>query len=163
MGKGQLTAQDDTMMEKVLLEARAAITNGNVGVGALLLWRDEILALGHNRYVETGDMTAHGEIVVLRNAAPRLSKMDKDEKRELTLYSTLEPYLMCFLAISFVGIKRVVYSALCEDANEEEMMVRTITCKTLNDLLTRGPIELVSGVRREEGRELLARMGKLRK
>ncbi|HZU69703.1 MAG TPA: hypothetical protein VFA09_20685 [Ktedonobacteraceae bacterium] len=69
---------------------------------------------------------------------------------------------MCILAISFVGIRRVVYSALCEDANEEEMMVRGVTCRTINDLLTRGPLELVPGVRCDEGRELLARMGKLR-
>jgi len=108
-------------------------------------------------------MTAHGEIVVLRDAAPRLSKMNDDQKREMTLYSRLEPCLMCILAISFVGIRRVVYSALSEDANGEEMLARGLTCETINNLLTRGPIELVPGVRREEGRELLAQMGKLRK
>jgi tRNA(adenine34) deaminase len=114
-------------------------------------------------YVETGDMTAHGEIVVLRDAASRLSKMNEDEKWEITLYSTLEPCLMCIMAISFVDIRRVVYSALSEVANGEEMMVSGITCGPINDLLTREPIERDPGVRREKGRELLAQMGKLRK
>ncbi len=157
----QPTAKDEEMMEKVIAEARAAIAQGKVGVGALLLWREEILAISHNMYVETGDMTAHAEMVVLRNTARRLNAMSKEEKRELTLYSTLEPCLMCIAAISFAGIKRVVYAALAEDANQEEMLARGMTAPRINDLLTRGPLELVAGVRREEGRELLRLMGKL--
>ena len=69
---------------------------------------------------------------------------------------------MCLSAISFVGIKRVVYAALAEDANAEELIARGLTAETLNPLLTRGPLELLPGVLRAEGRELLARMGKLR-
>ena len=87
--------------------------------------------------------------------------MSAEDKAALILYTTLEPCLMCLAAISFVGIKRVIYSALAEDANAEEMVARGISAETINDLLTRGPFELVSGVRREEGRELLAQMGKL--
>ena len=57
------------------VEARTAVANGKVGVGALLLWRDEILVPGHNMYVETGDITTSAEIVVLHDAAASLSKM----------------------------------------------------------------------------------------
>ncbi len=94
-------------------------------------------------------------------AAQRLNAMSAEDKAALILYTTLEPCLMCLAAISFVGIKRVIYSALAEDANAEEMVARGISAETINDLLTRGPFELVPGVRREEGRELLAQMGKL--
>ena len=100
-------------------------------------------------------------MVVLRECAERLNKMSTEEKGELTLYSTLEPCLMCLSAISFVGIKRVAYAALAEDANQEEMLARGITAPRINDLLTRGPLELVPGVSRAEGRALLAKMGKL--
>ena len=85
-----------------------------------------------------------------------------EEKTHLTLYVTLEPCLMCLSAISFVGIKRVVYAALAGDANAEEQIARGLTAKQLNPLLTRGRLELVPGVLRAQGRELLTRMGKVR-
>ena len=156
------TSQDRAMMEKTIHEARRAIDAGKAGVAALLLWHEEIVALGHNQYVETGDLTAHGEMVVVRSAAALLNALSTEEKAHLTLYVTLEPCLICLSAISFVGIKRVVYAALSEDANAEELIARGLTAEQLNPLLTRGQLELVPGVLRAQGRELLARMGKLR-
>lgn len=156
----QPTAKDEEMIGIVIAEAQRAISNGKAGVGSLILWRDEILALGHNMFEETGDMTAHGEMTVLRQAARRLSQMSDEEKKDLCIYVTLEPCLMCLSAISFVGIKRVVYSALAEDANEEEWVARGISADKINPLLVRGPLELIPGVRREEGKALLRRMDK---
>lgn len=154
------THTDIMMIRKTIKEAQRAIEMGKAGVGALLLFRDEILALGHNMAEETGDMTAHAEMVVLREAAFRLGQMSDDEKAELTMYSTLEPCLMCTAAISFVGIKRVVYAALTADFNEEQMIARGLTIEAINPLLTRGPLELVPGVLRDEGKNLAQAMGK---
>lgn len=157
------TAIDLVMIDRVLEEARQAIEHGKVGVAALLLYRDEILAIGHNTYNETHDMTAHGEMAVLRQAASKLDALSDEEKAEVTIYVTLEPCLMCFSAISFVGIKRLVFSALMEDGCEEVWTVRGITCDQLNPLLIKGPLEIIEGIRREQGRELLAHMGKAAK
>ena len=155
----QPTTKDEEMIEKVLFEARTAIANGEAGVAALLLWRDEIIAINHNRCDE-GDLTAHAEMVVLRQAAQRLNQMSDEDKADLTLYITLEPCLMCLSAISFVGIKRVVYSALNKDGTEDISIAQGITTEQINNLLVRGPLELVPGVKREEGKELLLLMGK---
>jgi tRNA(adenine34) deaminase len=152
--------QDEEMIGTVIAEAQRAIQMGKAGVAALLLYEGEILALGHNTSQETGDMTAHAEMVVLREAAFRLGQMSDADKARVTIYCTLEPCLMCTAAISFVGIKRVVYSALTEDLNEEQMIARDITIETINPLLTRGPLELVPGVRRKDGQQLLAAMNK---
>jgi len=86
----QPTAQDEVMMAKALVEARTALANGGAGIAALLLWGDEILALDHNRY-DKADQTAHAKMVVLRQAAQRLSGISDAQKAELTLYTTLEP------------------------------------------------------------------------
>jgi tRNA(adenine34) deaminase len=153
------TTKDEEMMEKALNEARTAIANGGVGIGALLLWRDEILAIDHNRCDE-GDLTAHAEMVALRIAGQRLHQMSESDKADLTLYTTLEPCLMCLSAISFVGIKRVVYSALNQDGTEDIWIARGITTEQINNLLVRGPLELVPGVKHSEGKELLVLMGK---
>jgi len=152
-------AKDEEMMEKALVEARTAINNGGVGVAALLLWRNEIIAIDHNR-CDAGDLTAHAEMVVLRQSAERLNQMSEADKADLTLYTTLEPCLMCLSAISFVGIKRVVYSALNKDGTEEIWIARRITTEQINSLLVRGPLELVPGIKREEGKQLLTLMGK---
>lgn len=149
-------------MRVALGEARSVIAAHGAGVAALLMWRDERLALAHNLYYMTGDMTLHGEMVALRDAARRLSALTAEEKRDLAIYVTLEPCLMCFAALSFVGVRTVAYSALAEDANAEEMIARGLTCETVNPLLTRGPLKLVPGILRDEGRGILASMGKLR-
>jgi MafB19-like deaminase len=67
------------------------------------------------------------------------------------LYVTLEPCLMCSAALSFAGIKRIVYAALAEDANLEEMIVRDLTLPSINQQLVRGPFNLVPGVHRRPG------------
>lgn len=160
MSIGKPTPKDEQMIEQAIAIAQAAIDNGKAGVGAILLWQDEIVAKSHNMYEETGDITAHAEMVVLQKAAKRLDQMTNEDLAKLTLYTTLEPCLMCLSAISFVGIKRVVYSAIATDANEEELIAKGITAVEISPLLTRGEIELVPGVKREAGISLLAQMGK---
>ncbi len=154
--------RDHELMGKTLAEGRRAMEEGKVGVAALLLWHDEVMALNHNLYQETGDVTAHAEMTVLRQSARRLNALDREEKGYLTLYSTLQPCLMCFSAISFAGIKRVVYSALNEDGQRDVCIIHGVNIDQINALLEHGPIELVAGVRRDEGRALLEQMGKLR-
>ena len=66
---------------------------------------------------------------------------------------------MCGAAISYVGIKRIVYSALAEDANLEEMVVRDLTLPKINQQLVRGPFILVPGVRRADWKMLKKQVG----
>lgn len=156
----QPTAQDQEIMGKVIAEAQRAIEMDKAGVAAALVFRDQILALGHNMSQENGDMTAHAEMVVLRAAAHQLAQLSDEERAEVTVYSTLEPCLMCTAAISFAGLKRVVYSALTEDFDQDQMIAEGLTIETINDRLTRGPLTLVPGVLHEEGKRLLVKMDK---
>ena len=146
------------MMDRVLQEARAALAAGGAGVAALLASPNKIIAVGLNTIQDTGDMTNHAEMVLLRQMDYRL--MNDVERRTLSIYVTLEPCLMCSAALSFVGVKRVVYAALAEDANSEQIIVRGLTLPKVNDDFLRGPFVLVPGVRRTEGRALLEEMGK---
>lgn len=118
------------------------------------------MALGHNACQETGDLTAHAEIVVFRQAAHQLSAMTEGQRKQVTLYTSLEPCLMCFAAASYIGIGRIAFSALYEDGKEDLQIAHHLTPDQLNPLLIRGQIELIPGVEREKGRELLAMMGK---
>jgi tRNA(adenine34) deaminase len=152
------TERDYALMDRVLQEARAALAAGGAGVAALLASPNKIIAVGLNTIRDTGDMTNHAEMVLLRQTDYRL--MNDVERRTLSVYVTLEPCLMCSAALSFVGVKRVVYAALAEDANSEQIIVRGLTLPKVNDHFLRGPFVLVPGVRRTEGRALLEEMGK---
>jgi len=52
---------------------------------------------------------------------------------------------MCSAALSFVGVKRVVYAALAEDANSEQIIVRGLTLPKVNDHFLRGPFRFGAG------------------
>jgi tRNA(adenine34) deaminase len=156
----QATERDILLIDEVLNDARKALAQGQAGVAALLASPEETIAHGHNTSQETGDLTDHAEMVLLHQAGRKLQEMDEQVRHSLSLYVTLEPCLMCSAALSYVGIKRIVYSALAEDANLEEMIVRDLTLPKINPQLVRGPFILVPGVRRAEGQALLRQMNK---
>ena len=160
MADEHASERDMMLMDETLDEARAALAQRGAGVAALLASPDEIIARGRNTSQETGDLTDHAEMVLLHKVGRKLREMNEQARRLLTLYVTLEPCLMCSAALSFVGIKRIVYAALAEDANSEEMIVRDLTLPAINHRLVRGPFILVPGVRRAEGQTLLRRMNK---
>src|ERR1700741_3220214 len=64
---------DQEFIQMALEEARAGAQAGQVPIGAVLVYRDEVLARGGNRTIRDCDPTAHAEIVALREAARKLA------------------------------------------------------------------------------------------
>ncbi len=99
---------DIRYMNMALEEARAAAEAGEPPIGAVLVRGDEVIAKGHNRRQRDNDITAHAELLVLREAG----KQQGDWRMgECTLYVTLEPCPMCAGAILAARVGRVVYGA----------------------------------------------------
>ncbi|APR35758.1 tRNA adenosine(34) deaminase TadA [Paraburkholderia sp. SOS3] len=86
-------------------EARAA---GEVPVGAVLVYGDEVIAQGFNHPIGSHDPSAHAEMAALRAAAGRLQNY---RLPGCELFVTLEPCLMCAGAIMHARIARVVFGA----------------------------------------------------
>jgi tRNA(adenine34) deaminase len=160
MRKDQASDVDMKLMDKVLQEARINLSTGGAGVAAWLVSTDEIIGVAHNTIQETGDLTNHAEMVLLHGVGRLMQEMDEQHRHDLSLYVTLEPCLMCSAALSITGIKRVVYAALSEDANEEQMIVHNLTLPKINRQLVRGELVLVPGVLRKEDQALLRKMNK---
>ena len=98
-------------MRAALAEADAAAARGDVPVGCVVLGPDgEELARGHNLREQTGDPTAHAEIVAIRAAAARLGSWRLER---CTLVVTLEPCAMCAGALVNARVARVVWG--CDD------------------------------------------------
>lgn len=95
-------------MDAALEEARKAAERGEVPIGAVVVFDGRIIASAGNRTRELNDVTAHAEIVAIREASAVLN----DERLAgADLYVTLEPCTMCAAAISFARIRRLYYGA----------------------------------------------------
>ncbi len=83
-------------------QARKSYNEGGLPIGAVMVENSTVIAVGHNRRVQDGDPTAHGEMDCLRQAGRR-PRYDG-----ITLYTTLSPCMMCLGTVLQFGIKRVV-------------------------------------------------------
>lgn len=93
-------------MDEAILEARKALMEGEVPVGAVVVKDGEIIARAHNQKESLNDPTAHAEILALREAAAAL----KDWRLEgCELYVTAEPCPMCMGAVLQTRLKKLVY------------------------------------------------------
>ena len=95
-------------MRLALAEAEKALAEGDVPIGAVVVWNDTVVGAGFNRREADHDATAHAEIVAIRQASERLGRWRLDD---CTLYVTLEPCPMCAGAIVLARIPRVIYAA----------------------------------------------------
>ena len=95
-------------MNVALDEARAALTHGDVPVGAVIVFEGEIIARRHNEREITNDPTAHAEMLALRDASEKLGRW---RLSDCTLVVTLEPCVMCAGATQSARIGRLVYGA----------------------------------------------------
>ncbi|WP_322987922.1 nucleoside deaminase [Hoeflea sp.] len=95
-------------MDMALEQARAAADRGEVPVGAVVVRDGVVLARAGNRTRELNDITAHAEILAIRQAADLLGS---ERLTDADLYVTLEPCTMCAAAISFARLRRLYFGA----------------------------------------------------
>jgi cytosine/creatinine deaminase len=91
------------MLEAALAEARAGLAEGGIPIGAALFSADgRLLGSGHNRRVQEGDPSVHGETDAFRRAGRQRSY------RDITMVTTLAPCWYCSGLIRQFGFKRVI-------------------------------------------------------
>ncbi len=95
-------------MRLALDAAREAAAAGEVPVGALVLFRGEVVATAANAPRRLADPTAHAEMLAIRAAAQALGR---DRLEDCDLWVTLEPCAMCAGAIAHARIARLYYGA----------------------------------------------------
>ena len=99
---------DAHFMKLALAEAKIAALAGEIPIGAILVYKNQILAKTHNQTELLNDVTAHAEMLAITAGAEFLgSKYLKG----CTLYVTLEPCVMCAGALRWSQIGKVIYAA----------------------------------------------------
>jgi tRNA(adenine34) deaminase len=135
-------------MDRALALAAQAARGADVPVGAVVLdAAGRPVGEGRNLREETGDPTAHAEIVALRRAAASLGTWNLEGH---TLVVTLEPCVMCAGAILQARIARVVFGAWDDKAGAAGSMY-----DVLRDRRLPYRAEVVGGVREDEASALL--------
>ncbi|MFM8341844.1 MAG: tRNA adenosine(34) deaminase TadA [Methylomonas sp.] len=99
---------DQDWMRYAIRLAQRAEQQGEVPVGALVVYGNSCLAEGWNQPIQNHDPTAHAEIQAIRKAGQALTNY---RLIDCTLYVTLEPCVMCMGAIAHSRIKRLVFGA----------------------------------------------------
>lgn len=95
-------------MKEAIHEAKMAEAKGEVPIGAVIVYKDEIIARGRNEREATHSVFSHAEIVAIKQANEHLGSWRLEG---CTLYVTLEPCQMCAGAIVQSRIDRVVFGA----------------------------------------------------
>jgi tRNA(adenine34) deaminase len=104
--------EDIEFMRLALAEAQAGLDEGNFPVGAVLVIGNKLIDKGRNSIKTNSDWISHAEMLLLHKNSVLIKKSRK-EKLLVTLYTTLEPCLMCFGAAVLHRISRIVYA--CSD------------------------------------------------
>ncbi len=100
--------KDIRFMNEALKEARYALSDGEIPIGAVVVWRDSIIARGHNMTEKLHDTTAHAEMLALTAATEAIGGK---YLQDCTLYVTIEPCPMCAGALNWAQVGRIVYGA----------------------------------------------------
>jgi tRNA(adenine34) deaminase len=133
----------DQLMGIALHEATHALATGDVPVGALVVDDDgRLLGLGRNRREETGDPTAHAEVLALRQAAATRGEWRLEG---CTLVVTLEPCVMCAGALVAARVRRLVLGAWDPKAGATGSVWDLVRDQRANH-----EVEVVGGVREDE-------------
>jgi cytosine deaminase len=108
----------DPFLKAAIEEAEAGYAEGGIPIGSVLVHDGRIIGRGHNRRVQRGSATLHGEMDALENAGRHPARV----YRESTIYTTLSPCSMCSGAILLYGIPRVVIGENRTFMGEEELL-----------------------------------------
>lgn len=101
-------ARDEKFMRMAIEEARKALNEEEVPIGAVVACGDRVVGRGHNLVETLCDATAHAEMQSITAAA---STLGGKYLKGCTLYVSVEPCVMCAGALAWSQVDRVVYGA----------------------------------------------------
>ena len=149
-------AQEDARyVDLALVEARRAADAGEVPIGAVVVLDGRVIARAHNAPITLRDPTAHAEVLALRAAARETGNYRLERT---SVYTTVEPCLMCCGALVHARVARLVYGAADPKAGAAASLYRILDDGRLNHR-----VEVTAGVRAEECAALLTEFFRARR
>lgn len=134
-------------MKIALQEAQLAAEMGEIPVGAVLVKNGEIIAKAHNLVEQLQDVSAHAELLVMKEAT---SKLNQKYLSDCTLYVTLEPCLMCTGALIWAKLDKIVYGA-----HDAQVGACGSRMQLANNEFSNHSIEIIHGILESECEALI--------
>lgn len=147
--------EDERLMRYALEQAGIAEENGDVPIGAVIVYENQIIGRACNQREQLKDPTAHAEIIALTQAAAFLESW---RLHGCTIYVTLEPCPMCAGALVLARLDRLVYGCNDPKAGACGSLYNIVQDERLNHRL-----EVTSGVLVDECSKLLQKFFKQRR
>ena len=126
--KSAISKDDERFMSMALDEARLAMSEGEIPVGAVMVCRGRVVARAHNQTEALNDVTAHAEMIAITSAA---NLIGGKYLTDCTLYVTVEPCSMCASSLGWAHVSRVVYGASDEKRGYRRLAPGVLHPKTI--------------------------------
>ena len=132
---GEIMNNNLKYMQIAIKEAKKAAKRGDVPVGAVIVYKNKIIAKAHNKNQLRRNSLKHAELLVINKACKKLKTWHLDE---CTIYVTLEPCMMCTGAIIESRIKKIYYATKSDkygslnkitEKNKTKMQINEGICK----------------------------------
>lgn len=105
-------------LQAAIVEAKTGLSEGGIPIGSVLVHQGKIIGRGHNRRIQSGSPTLHGEMDALENAGRQPASV----YQECEIYTTLSPCSMCTGAILLYGIPKVIVGENKTFMGEEDLL-----------------------------------------
>jgi tRNA(adenine34) deaminase len=138
---------DNFFMKEALREAQKAYDKDEVPVGAVAVYKNQIIGRGHNQTEQLQDPTAHAEILAITAAANALSSW---RLNDVEMFTTVEPCTMCAGALVLARVKRIIFGARDKKFGGCGSIFNIASDKRLNH-----QIEITAGVMENEAVSLM--------
>jgi tRNA(adenine34) deaminase len=134
---------DEKWMRRALELAAEAAVLGEIPVGAVVVFEEQIIAEASNRKEQNQDPLGHAEIIAIRTASEKLGRW---RLTGCTLYVTLEPCTMCAGAIVHSRIERLVFATNDPKAGAVASLYQILSDVRLNHQpkITKGVLENIA-------------------
>jgi tRNA(adenine34) deaminase len=132
---------EEKFMSIALKQAKIAYDNGETPVGAVVVFKNKIIAKAHNMRENSGDPIGHAEIIAIKKACKKIGDW---RLNECLLFVNMEPCIMCMGLIIESRIKRVY----CSIPNEKYK-------DSLNFIIITNKLDIQYGIFEDESKELL--------
>lgn len=143
----ELNMNDEFFMKEALREAQKAFDRNEVPIGAVAVYKNQIIGRGYNQTEHLQDPTAHAEIIAITAAANALSSW---RLTDVEMFTTVEPCTMCAGALVLSRVKRIVFGARDEKFGGCGSVFNIVAEKRLNH-----QIEVTSGIMEKEAASLM--------